>query len=58
MSPGALHSEKDVAEIVSWSEALVDFQRFFGLSETGELDDATMRLMKKPRCGNHDKVRH
>jgi len=51
ISPG-----KGAAELMSWREALVDMQSFFGLNETGELDAATLSLMEKPRCGNHDKV--
>jgi hypothetical protein len=34
--------------------ALRNFQRFNNLPETGELDDATARLMNQPRCGCPD----
>ncbi len=29
-------------------------QRMMGLPETGTVDDATMAMMRKPRCGNKD----
>lgn len=29
-------------------------QKFFGLPETGDLDQNTIETMKKPRCGNPD----
>ena len=35
-------------------EALKKFQKFSHLPETGELDEETMRQMKKPRCGDPD----
>ncbi|KAK7088113.1 stromelysin-1-like [Littorina saxatilis] len=36
------------------SEAIRMFQRYFGLKQTGQLDQATLKLMKKPRCGVAD----
>lgn len=36
--------------------AIRNFQRFAGLKVTGKLDSATIRVMKKPRCGNPDDV--
>lgn len=36
------------------TEAIETFQRFFGLSVTGELDEDTLHVMKKPRCGDPD----
>ena len=35
-------------------EALKKFQHFFGLPETGEVDEETLNAMKKPRCGDPD----
>ena len=34
--------------------ALKNFQKFFGLPVTGELDEETLYQMKKPRCGVPD----
>lgn len=31
--------------------SLSRFQKFFGLKQTGKLDDATINAMKAPRCG-------
>lgn len=38
----------------AFAESLIDFQRFFGLAATGELDDATVAAMETPRCGVGD----
>jgi peptidoglycan hydrolase-like protein with peptidoglycan-binding domain len=35
-------------------KAIKNFQRFAGLPETGKVDEATVRQMKKPRCGMPD----
>ncbi|KAG8201980.1 hypothetical protein JTE90_027453 [Oedothorax gibbosus] len=48
-SGGSLVGEETV------SNAVKDFQRFAGLSTTGNLDDATLNMMEKPRCGVRDK---
>ena len=42
----------------SLSYALMEFQRFAGINETGVLDDDTIHMMNAPRCGNKDKVGH
>lgn len=34
--------------------AIKNFQKFFGLEQTGVLDDATLMQMRKPRCGVPD----
>ena len=34
--------------------AIENFQKFFGLPVTGELDEDTLHEMKKPRCGVPD----
>lgn len=40
--------------ISSFSLKLSEMQRFFGLQITGALDENTVELMKKPRCGVPD----
>lgn len=40
--------------ISSFSLKLGEMQRFFGLQITGTLDEGTVELMKKPRCGVPD----
>lgn len=40
------------------SEALLEFQRFAGINQTGELDNATLTMMNAPRCGVKDKIGH
>ena len=36
------------------SAALRHFQKCYGLADTGEADDATLRLLSRPRCGVPD----
>ncbi|WKX99638.1 hypothetical protein Q1695_014485 [Nippostrongylus brasiliensis] len=36
--------------------ALKRFQRMFGLPQTGVLDEQTVALMEKPRCGVKDEL--
>lgn len=35
-------------------DTLKKMQKFFGLPQTGELDQNTIETMRKPRCGNPD----
>ena len=35
-------------------QALTSFQRFYGLKATGKMDNATLELMSRPRCGFPD----
>lgn len=47
---GALRTEQSVRE------AIRDLQQFSGLPVTGRLDDATLKLLRTPRCGLPDVV--
>merc|ERR1711962_1071498 len=38
--------------------AILDFQAFAGLNQTGELDPVTVELMGTPRCGVRDIIGH
>ena len=38
--------------------AVMDFQAFAGINQTGELDDLTVELMETPRCGVRDIIGH
>ncbi|GCB62244.1 collagenase 3-like [Scyliorhinus torazame] len=37
---------------------ILKMQKFFGLPITGELDSATLVVMKRPRCGVHDALQY
>lgn len=39
----------------SFHDAIVNFQRFAGIPETGVVDNLTVRFMQMPRCGNKDR---
>nr|XP_026690235.1 matrix metalloproteinase-14 [Ciona intestinalis] len=54
--PDSLKSTGGAAELHSRSKALVEMQNFLGLTPTGTFDDATLEMMKKPRCANPDKM--
>ncbi|KAL7978975.1 hypothetical protein Chor_001278 [Crotalus horridus] len=45
---------KDNCNLLVLKDTLVKMQKFFGLPQTGELDQNTIETMKKPRCGNPD----
>ena len=38
--------------------AVMDFQAFAGINQTGELDPETVELMGTPRCGVRDIIGH
>ncbi|KAG7520331.1 matrix metalloproteinase-9 [Solea senegalensis] len=44
----------DFQSMMSTSKALKSMQRQTGIEETGELDKATLEVMKQPRCGVPD----
>jgi len=55
--PGSLHDEENgTARLRSWRKALISMQEFMGLEPTGDLNEETLEMMRKPRCGNPDKV--
>lgn len=39
----------------SFQEAVMSFQRFAGIPETGQVDNVTVKYMQMPRCGNKDR---
>ncbi|KAJ8042876.1 Matrix metalloproteinase-14 [Holothuria leucospilota] len=41
-------------DVNQFTTALVNFQKFYGLSQTGVLDNATIAVMNQPRCGLPD----
>ena len=57
MPPGSLHNEGDgTAKLRSWRKALTSMQEFMGMEPSGVLNEETLAMMKRPRCGNPDKV--
>ncbi|CAF1272532.1 unnamed protein product [Didymodactylos carnosus] len=46
--------ESKVSCSIDFSSILRDYQKTFGLQETGQLDKPTKKLLNKPRCGNKD----
>ena len=42
------------AALVNFGESIIKFQKFMGLQQTGELDEQTLKMMSKSRCGNRD----
>uniref|UniRef100_A0A5F9CK92 72 kDa type IV collagenase n=4 Tax=Oryctolagus cuniculus TaxID=9986 RepID=A0A5F9CK92_RABIT len=45
---------KDSCNLFVLKDTLKKMQKFFGLPQTGELDQSTIETMRKPRCGNPD----
>ena len=52
----ALVNKETLKSIVS--TAVMDFQAFAGLDQTGEIDQVTKELMETPRCGVRDIIGH
>ncbi|XP_025835811.1 matrix metalloproteinase-2-like, partial [Agrilus planipennis] len=51
-SAGALRTERSIRD------AIRELQEFGGVPATGELDQRTLKLLSKPRCGLPDKIPH
>ncbi|XP_032833281.1 72 kDa type IV collagenase [Petromyzon marinus] len=51
---GYTETRNDSSSMVQLPSSIRKMQRFFRLAETGELDAATVAVMKKPRCGVPD----
>uniref|UniRef100_A0A673N4R9 72 kDa type IV collagenase n=1 Tax=Sinocyclocheilus rhinocerous TaxID=307959 RepID=A0A673N4R9_9TELE len=45
---------KDRCNLMVLKDTLKKMQKFFALTETGEIDQKTVEIMKKPRCGVPD----
>lgn len=45
---------KESCNLFVLKDTLKKMQKFFGLPQTGELDQSTIETMRKPRCGNPD----
>ncbi|CAL1271166.1 unnamed protein product [Larinioides sclopetarius] len=59
---GYIESGPDDADALyteeGFKKAIQQMQKFGGLPETGELDEATLNLTKTPRCGVPDVIQH
>lgn len=56
MAPSALSNPGgDVQAQVGIQDAVLELQKFLGLPQTGKLDEKTVAMMQKPRCGNPDR---
>uniref|UniRef100_H2ZEY6 Peptidase metallopeptidase domain-containing protein n=1 Tax=Ciona savignyi TaxID=51511 RepID=H2ZEY6_CIOSA len=53
-APESNHMSGSLLSLESLSESIRSFQRFAGLTITGELDAETLNAMGKKRCGNPD----
>ena len=51
-----LDGMKNFSMFDSFEKSVKSFQGFFGLRESGELDNETVTAMRKPRCGVRDLV--
>ncbi|NP_001091444.1 matrix metallopeptidase 20 L homeolog precursor [Xenopus laevis] len=51
---GPVRVAEMVADDVSMSRKIRKMQKFYGLQVTGKLDQSTLAVMKKPRCGMPD----
>lgn len=45
---------KESCNLFVLKDTLKKMQKFFGLPQTGDLDQNTIETMRKPRCGNPD----
>lgn len=45
---------KESCNLFVLKDTLKKMQKFFGLPQTGDLDQSTIETMRKPRCGNPD----
>lgn len=52
---GGAETSSNLISEESFSSAIVEFQRFAGLPETGQVDNETLSMMRVPRCGNTDR---
>ncbi|RWS00834.1 matrix metalloproteinase-14-like protein [Dinothrombium tinctorium] len=51
---GYLNGKQTRRSNVNITGAILGFQRFYKLEQTGKLDNETLREMRRPRCGNPD----
>ena len=59
---GGVSSDGKTASLISHKtlmrNSIMQFQRFAGLEETGEMNEETKKMMAMPRCGVKDIVGH
>lgn len=48
-------SRKDPTATEEFQQAVMHLQKMANLPQTGELDEKTLKVMEKPRCGNPDR---